>query len=116
MSPAPSVCSTPRCFELAVKGKCEDCKRADRKRSALRRSSNSERGYDSRWRRTASRFLKSHPWCSEPDCDEHATVVDHIDGLGPNGPNGHKWVNLRGFCKRHHDQRTARDQPGGWNG
>jgi len=45
-----------------------------------------------------------------------ATDVDHIDGLGPNGPRGHDWSNLRALCHSHHSQRTARDQPGGWHG
>jgi 5-methylcytosine-specific restriction protein A len=110
------VCSTPHCFQIAVKGKCEDCLADDRRRKNLRRPSAAERGYDSRWRRTAGRFLALNPWCSEDGCLEKAVVVDHIDGLGPNSPNGHKHANLRGFCKKHHDQRTARDQPGGWNG
>jgi 5-methylcytosine-specific restriction enzyme A len=116
MTRALSVCSTPLCYELVKRGKCEDCRRAERKRSRSRRASPYEQGYDRKWRCTAGRFLSLNPWCSEPNCSERATVVDHIDGLGPNGPNGHKHHNLRGFCKKHHDQRTARDQPGGWNG
>jgi hypothetical protein len=44
-----------------------------------------------------------------------AEVVDHIDGLGPLGPLGHDPTNLRSMTKGHHDKRTARDQPGGWN-
>ena len=48
-------------------------------------------------------------------CDAPATDVDHIDGLGPQGPAGHDPANLRGYCHPHHSARTARDQPGGWH-
>jgi 5-methylcytosine-specific restriction protein A len=41
--------------------------------------------------------------------------VHHLDGLGPTGPLGHKWVNLQALCQTHHSQITAREQPGGWN-
>lgn len=62
-------------------------------------------------------YLLAHPICEDPvGCIEPATDVDHIDGLGPNGPRGHDWDNLRSSCHSHHSKRTARDQPGGWNG
>lgn len=44
-----------------------------------------------------------------------ATEVDHVDGLGPLGPRGHDWSNLRALTKRCHSRVTARNQPGGWN-
>ncbi|MFD0033708.1 HNH endonuclease signature motif containing protein [Streptomyces sp. NPDC127172] len=87
-----------------------------------RGKSASQKGYDSRWERTRRAFLKEHPYCECSECLEipeplrpAAQVVDHIDGLGPLGPRGHDWTNLRAMTKQHHDQHTARTQPGGWN-
>ncbi|MEU1945275.1 hypothetical protein ABZ554_23285 [Streptomyces sp. NPDC020125] len=44
-----------------------------------------------------------------------ARFVDHVDGLGPLGPRGHDWANLRAMTKAHHSRETAKAQPGGWN-
>jgi 5-methylcytosine-specific restriction enzyme A len=79
-----------------------------------RRPSASKRGYGTRWQRTRRTYLRGHPVCDAPGCTAPATEIDHVDGLGPNGPRGHDPANLRAYCKSHHSQRTARDQPGGW--
>lgn len=86
----------------------------DHKPRAPRATTAHQRGYDRRWRATSAAYRTAHPRCQHPGCHQPATEVDHIDGLGPNGPRGHDWTNLRGLCKPHHSQRTARDQPGGW--
>lgn len=105
------VCSRPGCPELTSDGRCTGCRR----QAEQTRGSAAQRGYDRRWRGTREAFLDVHPFCSENACLTIATVVDHIDGLGPHGPRGHDWLNLRPLCKAHHDRRTARDQPGGWH-
>lgn len=103
-------CPTAGCPNLTSGGRCETCAtKADRRRGTAR-----QRGYDGRWERTRLAFLRLNPLCVEPGCQRLATDVDHIDGLGPKGPRGFDWSNLRGFCHPHHSQRTARDQPGGW--
>lgn len=119
MSPrkALTVCSRPGCSELTPGGRCAGCRsEAERARGNAR-----ERGYDTAWQRTRAAYLKTHHRC---ECDEcavlpyqqrpTATDVDHIDGLGPNGPHGHDPANLRSMAHAHHSRRTARDQPGGW--
>lgn len=109
----PQVCSRPGCPFLTLPGesRCRDCDTAaDRARGTA-----AERGYDARWRATRSAFIAEHPFCTEEFCARLAGHVDHIDGLGPLAPRGHDWSNLRGLCATHHNQRTARDQPGGWN-
>lgn len=107
------VCNVPGCPNYAEPGKsrCGDHTRA----AEQARGTAHQRGYGSRWRNTRRRYLDTHPLCSEPNCPQLATDVDHIDGLGPNGPHGHDPTNLRGYCHSHHSQRTARDQPGGWH-
>jgi len=120
MARAWSVCSTVGCPTLVPKaGRCEECRaEAERKR----KSTAHQRAYTSKdWQRTRTAFLRAHPYC---ECDEclalpevmrpRATVVDHIDGLGPLGPRGHDWSNLRAMTHAHHSRHTAVAQPGGW--
>lgn len=112
-----SVCPTPGCPTLTPGGRCEACQARARR---LRRGAY-QKGYDSRWARTRRAYLREHPYC---ECDEHAampmplrplaTEVDHLDGLGPLGPRGHDWSNLRAMTKACHSRATARNQPGGW--
>lgn len=44
-----------------------------------------------------------------------AEDVHHRDGLGPDGPRGHKWDNLQALTHNHHATVTARQQPAGFN-
>lgn len=75
------------------------------------RPTTAERGYGARWRRTRKAKLAQQPLCE--DCAERgeampATEVDHVDGLGPNGPRGHDLDNLRSLCKPCHSRKTVR--------
>ncbi len=109
------ACIEPGCPELTEGTRCERHRKAKRRHEDNRPSA-SARGYDLKWRKTRSAFLRLHPICEDPEgCIKPATDVDHVDGLGPTGPRGHDPANLRALCHRHHSQRTARDQPGGWN-
>lgn len=104
-------CTWPQgCPELVDGGgRCPDHKHVTKRPSA------SARGYDEQWKRTSKTYLAGHQWCEQPGCDQLATVVDHIDGLGPRGPLGHSAGNLMAMCKPHHSAKTARQSPGGWN-
>lgn len=112
------VCPTPGCPTLTLGGRCPDCtQQASKGRGSAR-----AKGYDARWERTKRAYLQAFPWCECDDClalppilRPWASEVDHRDGLGPNGPRGHDWSNLRSMTKACHSKRTARDQPGGWN-
>ena len=110
------VCATPGCPALTTSTRCEQHRKAKRRAEDKRRPNARERGYDSKWQATRAFYLRHNPICQYPEgCIARATDVDHLDGQGPNGPRGHDWDNLRGLCHRHHSQRTARDQPGGWH-
>ncbi|GIG63626.1 hypothetical protein Lfu02_79980 [Longispora fulva] len=111
MPRAAKTCSTRDCPNITRAGRCADCRRA----AEAARGSARERGYDARWDRTRAAFLARRPRCARLGCTRTATDVDHRDGLGPLGPRGHDPANLRPLCHEHHSQRTARDQPGGWN-
>lgn len=110
-----AVCATPGCPTLVPRGHCDKHRKAKRRESDRRRPDATARGYDRKWKQTRKDYLRLHPLCEdESGCIEPATDVDHIDGQGPLGPKGHDFTNLRALCARHHSQRTARDQPGGW--
>ena len=109
------VCAEPGCPTLTNATRCDGCRKAKRRAEDKRRPNARQRGYDTRWQRTRAAYLAAFPICQHPDgCLNPATDVDHIDGWGPNGPRGHDFGNLRGYCHSHHSERTARDQPGGW--
>jgi 5-methylcytosine-specific restriction protein A len=111
-----------RCTERAVhRGLCQGCYAERQREYDARRETAAERGYDAEWRATRAAFLEEHPQCECDDClllplwrRPDAVDVDHRDGLGPTGPRGHDWSNLRAMSHEHHSRRTARDQPGGW--
>lgn len=114
---APQVCPTPGCPNITAAGRCHGCAQAARGR----RRSSAAAGYDARWYRTRAAYLREHPYC---ECDKHAsepwilrpraTEVHHVDGLGPLGPRGHDWSNLKALTKSCHSHITATEQPGGW--
>lgn len=106
------VCAQRGCPALTDSTYCPPHTSARRKASDAKRPSARDRGYDHKWQATRARHLHLYPLCVQ--CGKPATDVDHIDGLGPLGPRGHDETNLRSYCKAHHSQRTARDQPGGW--
>jgi 5-methylcytosine-specific restriction protein A len=113
-----SVCSTPGCPTLTPGGRCEACQGAARRS----RRTHTRAGYNQAWLRTRKAYLQAHPYCECSECADlpmplrpTATEVDHVDGLGPLGPRGYDWANLRSMTKAHHARETARSQPGGWN-
>lgn len=87
------------------------CKAHRRKDS---RPSSTARGYDRKWEQTRTRYLSEHSQC-ECGCGRPATDVHHLDGLGPLGPLGHDPRNLEALAHGCHSQRTATEQPAGWN-
>lgn len=93
----------------------EQATRAARKEADARRPSARERGYDSRWEKARLGYLRNHPLCVEcgkTDRTEPATVVDHI--RPHRGDRGLFWDsrNWQSLCKRHHDEKTAREDGG----
>ncbi|WP_195612703.1 HNH endonuclease [[Clostridium] symbiosum] len=98
-------CKHPGCPGLTSGKYCEE-------HEALHkgdRATSSGRGYDSRWRRARSRFLKAHPLCVR--CQEQgrlvkASVVDHI--VPHRGDEKLFWdkSNWQALCKNCHDSKT----------
>lgn len=103
------VCA--RCRRIIPAGKRCQCGEAKRKAKIdTQRGNAAERGYDADWRAVRRQYLNAHPTCSAPDCTAAAVEVDHIESVHDRPDLRLSWSNLRSFCKRHHSQRTARDQ------
>lgn len=74
------------------------------------------RGYDHRWKALRLSFLADNPICvscADRGLVVEATIVDHIDGKGPQGERGFDRDNLQSLCKTCHDRKTA-TQDGGF--
>lgn len=100
-----------RCRRVVPAGKrCQCTERVRKAKIDATRPNSGERGYDADWRAVRRQYLDAHPMCSHPDCQQPATEVDHIQSINDAPELRLRWSNLRGFCKRHHSQRTARDQ------
>ena len=105
-----------RC-RIIVTGPCPTCS-TDHQARDRERGSAASRGYDAKWRKRRAQYLKYHPVCVL--CDQAAEVADHwplsrreLLAQGAEHPDSDE--HLRPLCKRHHDQETAKNQPGGWN-
>jgi 5-methylcytosine-specific restriction protein A len=89
--------------------------RADREKARkaaqdVTRASQHARGYDAEWRKLRADYLKANPRCSHPGCQDAAREVDHIQSVASRPDLRLAWSNIRGLCKRHHSQRTAKEQ------
>ena len=103
-------CAVHGCPELTRQHKCAK----HRAESEAKRGTATERGYGTEWKQIRASYLERHPYCQDPEgCIARATDVHHLDGEGPFGDNSDS--NLEGLCHTHHSQRTAAEQPGGWN-
>jgi len=98
-------CRHPGCPKLTDGMYCEEHARLH----ASDRASASVRGYNGRWEKARTRFLKAHPLCVR--CMEQgrltrATVVDHI--IPHRGDAKLFWdeANWQSLCKSCHDHKT----------
>jgi 5-methylcytosine-specific restriction enzyme A len=66
--------------------------------------------YGQAWRRLRDKFVAEYPLCFV--CGAAATQVDHIDGLGINGPRAYDWSNLQSLCRSCHGKKTVRQDGG----
>lgn len=117
-------CSQPGCTELVEAGRggrCEKHRKQEQQRHDQQRGTAAQRGYDSRWRRYRTQFLRQHPLCECEECKKSgrlipATVVDHI--IPHKGNYELFWdpSNHQAMAKRCHNKKTAREDGGFGNG
>ena len=111
---APKLC--PWCHESYRGGRCLTCTDSQAERGRLLRLADPVASpYDTpAWRRVSAAYLRSHPYC---ECGRHgglpvalrpfSQVVDHIDGLGPEGPHGFSPENFQALTRSCHASKTA---------
>ena len=99
----------PRCHRLIGPGPCPDCERTRKARLDAQRGSDRWFYATPEWRELRAQVLLEEPIC-RAGCDQPSTVVDHILSRRERPDLALVRMNCRAFCKRHHDQRTAREQ------
>lgn len=112
-------CSHPSCPELVERGRCDAhqaahlaAQREETRAYDVRRGSPAARGYDSRWRRYAKRYLRKHPVCA-CGCRQPSEEVDHITPVnGPDDPHFWDPANHQALSKACHSRKTARENRG----
>lgn len=112
----PSLCAQPGCPKLVTTGKCQEHKTQGMRYRDSKRGSGYQRGWTSEWAAFRKKYLTEHPLCECPECEalpvwrrDIATEIDHIDGTGRNGPRAYDPTNLMAMSKRHHSQKTYRE-------
>ncbi|MDQ8706768.1 HNH endonuclease signature motif containing protein [Streptomyces sp. LHD-70] len=111
------TCPVAGCPCPTWRGKC---------RAHARSSSTGRRYRDSyrssqrdRWARASRAYLREHPLCESESCSAiaaplrpSATEVDHVDGLGLQGPRSFDPSNWQALCKSCHSRKTASESFG----
>lgn len=118
---APHPCARPGCRIVVSRGAryCEEHEKAHRQVQDERRGTAYSRGYDRTWRKAREMYLAEHPLCVMCEAEGRvnaASVVDHIVSISDAPHLRLDTNNFRSLCKRHHDQRTAREQAWGRGG
>jgi len=111
-------CTWPGCGALTQLGRCDRHRKIAQQQAERARPSAHARGYDRKWRRASAGFLRAHPLCQCPDCDEGrkrlrpATVVDHR--IPHRGDDRLFWdrANWQAMAAECHDAKTAREDGG----
>jgi len=111
-------CSTPGCGKLGGGGRCEEHRLQHQRQAEAQRESAHKRGYGARWQKASKGWLRSHPLCACPDCEEGrkritlATVVDHkVPHKGDMALfwDRNNWQSMAKVC---HDKKTALEDGG----
>jgi 5-methylcytosine-specific restriction protein A len=119
---APRPCKQTGCRALTSSGAyCTDHAKVRRQQADAERGSSTQRGYGYRWQKTSKAYLRAHPLCQCPDCQEGkirllaSQVVDHI--TPHRGDMKLFWdpKNWQAMNKQCHDRKTATED-GGFRG
>jgi 5-methylcytosine-specific restriction protein A len=109
---AMQVCTVSGCPCFTWKGKCRAHARSNTAGSRYHDSYRSDRR--KRWDGLSRGYRQMHPYCESEKCSAipaplrpAATEVDHIDGLGLQGPRWDSPDNWQALCQRCHSAKTA---------
>ena len=76
------------------------------------RGTPSERGYDSRWTKARTMYLREHPLCVMCERENMVVAAEVVDHIHPHhGDHLLMWDpdNWQSLCKRDHDIKTAKE-------
>jgi 5-methylcytosine-specific restriction protein A len=110
------LCVYPLCPNLVEAGRAYCDKHNQLKSSNKDKRSSTAMGYDARWQKARSAYLRENPLCVEclkEGVIKAATIVDHTEphkGDMEKFWDQSKWQSL---CKRHHDKKTAKENRNG---
>ena len=82
----------------------------------VRPTSSTKQGYGYRWQQARAAFLREHPLCQCPDCDDGrrrvvpSDVVDHIQPHRGDPALFWDQSNWQAMAKRCHDRKTGRGE------
>jgi 5-methylcytosine-specific restriction protein A len=111
-------CTYPGCGLLTKTGRCDRHQRAEQREHDQGRGGSTERGYGYRWQKASKAYLRAHPLCQCPDCQEGklrivvANVVDHR--IPHRGDMNLFWdsTNWQSMAKECHDRKTPTENGG----
>ncbi|MED7822590.1 HNH endonuclease signature motif containing protein [Streptomyces chiangmaiensis] len=108
------TCPVHRCPCLTWKGKCKAHSRSNAQGRRYRDSYTATPSLRTHWDKLSKGKLRKDPLCQSPTCAEipaplrpAATQVDHIDGLGLQGPRAFDPDNWQSLCTSCHSRKTA---------
>jgi 5-methylcytosine-specific restriction protein A len=114
-----SVCPVAGCPELTPGGRCKAHARTSAGGARYRDTHKADPSTIRRWRRTRLAYLVAHPLCESERCSvvamplrPAATEVDHVDGLGLQGPRAFDVANYQALCHSCHSRKTAQESFG----
>jgi 5-methylcytosine-specific restriction enzyme A len=111
-------CGEPGCNVLTDGKRCDLHRRAQVREYDQHRPSAAKRLYGREWQRESKLFLRAHPLCQCPHCDEGRTRVRRADVVDHRKPHRGNpalfWdrKNWQAMAKECHDSKTAREDGG----
>jgi len=108
-------CRRPGCPGLTddTTGYCEAHKTQYRKEQDSLRPSSNERGYDYRWHKASTRYLKERPLCVECLKDDRVVAAECVDHIKAHrGDMVLFWdeANWQPLCLHHNSVKAAREE------
>jgi 5-methylcytosine-specific restriction protein A len=111
-------CTYPGCGALTDRGRCPKHRYIKQRQHDAKRGGANERGYTYRWQKESKAFLRAHPLCQCPECDDGrnrvraSQVVDHK--RAHRGDMHLFWdqTNWQAMAKICHDRKKEKEEQG----
>lgn len=108
------ICPVAGCPCPTWRGKCRAHARSSSAGKRYRDSYTASSSLRARWSKASKAYRREHELCESERCAAiaaplrpAATEVDHIDGLGLQGPRAFDETNWQSLCKSCHSRKTA---------